>query len=474
MVLRKLALGSALLSMSNIFRLLLQFITLPILSRILDPSQYGAVAIAMPFVLFAQIFSDGGLGQSLVKESPERWAVWSTIFWIIFFLGCAVAAVLVGISPFIAMIYGQPILQPIVATLALACVVQAMMVVPAAALQRAERFSTLAISDMVGAVLGAGAALWFAAHEFGAWALVAQQLTTWLTKLVTVWLAADFVPRPKLALSEVKGHLRFSRDIITFNVINFFARSFDPLVIGKVFGANAVGKYTIAYQMMRLPSMLVTGPVQNVFYTHVVKQTATKSEIKTALLFASRLIATVVFPTMGLIAAGHHPIFRLFLSDKWAESGTIFMLFAAVASVQAVTGLNGSVFMATGRTGTQIKLTTEFTVIWIVCLLVSANIDLILVPIAYSISWFFYFPRFARMFLSVVDCSIAEYASTMLVPTLVTTFSILLFVVINYLGSPSDLVQLFAICFLILGSIALGGVLQAKRLRTELSELGRS
>ncbi|MET4483338.1 lipopolysaccharide biosynthesis protein [Bradyrhizobium sp. F1.13.3] len=469
MALKHKAIGAALLSFSNVFRLLIQFAMLPVLARLLDTVQYGVVAIAMPFVLFAQIFADGGVGQSLVKESPDRRVVWSTSFWLILAVGSTAALILICISPLIAAEYNQPELRPIVATLASVCVAQSLGVVPSAMLQRAERFSTIAVSNTLSTAIGAGAALLLAFDGYGAWALVGQQIVAAATGLTIAWTTSGFVPLRRFDFAGIHHHLGFSRDVIAFNVINFFARSLDPLVIGKVFGAATVGSYTIAYQLMRLPSVIVTGPISSIFYTHVVTRAANNDQIKTGLLFASRLISILVFPTMGIVAVAHAPIFRTVLSQKWADSGVLFMLFAAVASIQAVTGLNGGVMMATGRTQVQIRFTVEFTIIWLCCLFIAVSISVFAVPVFYTISWFLYFPRFSRMFLSGIGCSRREYLATMLIPLLVTIAGVALYLFLDATVAPDDLMRLLGAFFLVPALIVLGGLLQLKRLRRDLS-----
>src|ERR1700761_750794 len=107
------------MSASTVLRLFAQFLVLPVLSRFLGPSEFGLVSIAMPFVLFAQIISDAGIGQSLVRSDGKDRTVWSTMFWVLAALGCVMALALVGIAPIVAAIYHEPRLKPIIMTLAL-------------------------------------------------------------------------------------------------------------------------------------------------------------------------------------------------------------------------------------------------------------------------------------------------------------------------------------------------------------------
>ena len=53
--------GALALTGASVLRLLLQFGLLPILARLVGPTEYGLVALAMPFILLANVLSDGGM-----------------------------------------------------------------------------------------------------------------------------------------------------------------------------------------------------------------------------------------------------------------------------------------------------------------------------------------------------------------------------------------------------------------------------
>ncbi|HTH96847.1 MAG TPA: lipopolysaccharide biosynthesis protein [Stellaceae bacterium] len=459
------------MSASTILRLFAQFLVLPILSRFLGPSEFGLVSIAMPFVLFAQIISDAGIGQSLVRSDGKDRTVWSTMFWVLLALGCGMGVALVAIAPVVADIYHEPRLRPIIMTLALVPVAQACNAVPAAALQRERRFMTLAGAEMTGTICGAVVAVLAAMHGFGAWALIGQQVTLWTGKLVLTFLFTSFRPAFIFIPARIKDHRSFSVNVTSFNVINFFARSLDPLVIGKVLGTAPLGTYTIAYQFMRLPSMIVTGPLQSVLYAQLALMKENKRALRETLLLATRLVSIMVFPAMGLVAAANEPVFSLLLSPRWAAAGWLFMLFAPVGAMQAVTGLNGCVLMATGRTEIQIRLTIEFTVIWVVTLLATVWFGVGWVAALYNISWFLYFPRFSKKFLDTVDCSRRTYLGAMMVPLAMTALGIGVYEAIaRSMALPAWMLCVLAF-ILLLATMAASLLWQKRTLTTEAAAL---
>src|SRR6202020_518419 len=94
---RRLAFGVGALGMVSILKMGLQAVTLPIMARLLGPSEVGVYALAFPVVAFVTMLADGGLGISLTRE-PESSRVWSTAFWVLLFTGITLALLLVGVG----------------------------------------------------------------------------------------------------------------------------------------------------------------------------------------------------------------------------------------------------------------------------------------------------------------------------------------------------------------------------------------
>src|SRR5947209_2879915 len=107
-------LGTAAISSVNVLRMLAQVLVIPILSRILSPSDYGVVGLAMPFALVAMMLAGAGIGMSLILTPASEREEWSTCFWVSVVFGLILAAVLAGLGQAIALVYSEPALSEIV------------------------------------------------------------------------------------------------------------------------------------------------------------------------------------------------------------------------------------------------------------------------------------------------------------------------------------------------------------------------
>jgi len=425
MSVRKTVWDTVAISLTNVVRLSAQFVAVPVLARILSPSDYGLVAMSMPFVLFGMMLADSGIGMSLVRTPPNKRVEWSTSFWLSGLLGFFLAAIMAGSAPIMAYLFNEPKLTPIIMTLVIVIIVQAICAIPGAALQQQQEFRIIAIIDIVATMASIGAAVLIALNGGNAWALVGQQLTLYVVRTVLTLWATPFRPLMIFDLKGLKEHLLFSRDVLSVNVLGFLTRSMDNLVIGKVLATTALGVYSMAFQFARLPAMLVSGPLQYVLYAQLAQFKENKNAIRDTFLILTRILGIIIFPSMGMIAVAYHPVFTLLLSAKWAHSGAIFMLIAASCALQAVTSLFGTVRMVLGRTDYQLRATVESGVIWLLGLFASVRFGLEWVAIAYNVIFICYTPRAMALTLPLIECPSSSYLRTMTAPVVATCICIM-------------------------------------------------
>lgn len=428
MALKRLAIAAAALSAARATQTILTFLTLPLLARLLEPSEFGLVALAMSFVLFTMAFSDAGMGQSLVRTPAEHTKVWSSAFWMIALLSACLSLLLLASAWPAALLFNEPRLTVLVCALAPMPLVQGLLSPAIADLQQRERFLTLAVAEMSGAISGAAAAVWVAFAGGGAWALVAQQLAMWAGKGVILVVTTRFRPRFELHMAGLQPHLRFGRDTAGWSLVNFFARQIDPLVIAKFIGTTALGFYSVAYRLMSLPAFLVSGPLGNTLYTRMVRLRHDPPALKSLVLIASRAMASFIFPPMAVLSVAGGAFIHVFLGERWAPAALVFSILAPVGAFQAVTALNGALLMATGRTDLRLRLTFEFTAIWIIVAPLLSLVSLTAVAIGYAAVFMLYLPRTLQLFLAPIDASLRDYFRAIGVPLAVASALALLHV----------------------------------------------
>jgi O-antigen/teichoic acid export membrane protein len=470
--LKRFIVNTSAMSSVNVLRLFAQLLAVPILSRLLSPADYGLVGMAMPFMLFAMVIADSGIGMSLVRCPAGDWKAWSTCFWLSALLGVVAAGGMAGVALVAAHVLGEPRLGPIVIALAFGVVAQALVSIPGASLQQSERFRTIAATELAAVGTGIAAAVVIAMRDGGAWALVGQQLAFYAARLGLVFAFSRFRPRFLFDWNSAKEHVIFGRDVLGANLLGFFTRSTDNLVIGKVLGAVPVGLYAMAFQFVRLPMMVITGPLQYVLYPHLAKIKKNRAAMRETFLLLTRTLAVLIFPTVGMVAAAHGPVFDLLLSAKWHASGELlFLAVAPVGALQAVTALGGTFLMAAGRTDIQVRIIAESGVLWVVTLLVSVWFGISAVAIAYNLAVLAYLPRSLYLVLPVIGCSLGEYFGAVAIPMIATLIGVALFEGLGHVLPLGEWAKLGSGTAIAVLAVGVSGLMQHLHLRRGLKEV---
>jgi O-antigen/teichoic acid export membrane protein len=349
--------GALALSGAQVVKLGLQFAVLPVLARILGPSSYGLVGLAMPFILLANKVSDAGLGNALVRtQNPSR-ALESTVFWLSVGMCGGLTLIIWALAVPAAIMLGAPRLPPILMALSALLVVSGSLSVANARIMRERRFSVFAAAETCASAVSAAAAIAAALNGFGAWSLVVQQLVLWVMKAVWVSAAArfwpDFVCQPSLA----RPHLSFGLHAAASDVADFIGKNAPTVIVGALLGVAAVGRYSMALQLIRLPDSLISGPVYLAVFTAVARLGDDRFRAADLASRGLRGVASAVAPVFAGLAMVADLVVRLLLGPKWVGSETALALMAPAGFFLCFYSIISAVLMGLGESRSQFRLT---------------------------------------------------------------------------------------------------------------------
>lgn len=418
MALRRIAFGAATLSAARIFQLASSFVAIPFLARILTPTDFGLVALAMSMVMFFTYFADAGLGRSLVRIDAADKEAWSTGHWAVVMMGFAMALVLYAIAEPAGRLLDEPRVAPLLRVLAAAPILLSFVEIPAATLLQRERFHWLAGGEFFGAIAGIIVALSVALAGGGAWALIWQQLTQRIVKLLVIWPASRFAPRLVFKPRRLLEHLRFARDTVGWSLMTWISRQADTMIVGKFLGAATLGLYNIAVRVMQLPVNIFGASLNNALYPRLVRLREDHASLREIVMSATLAQAAFVFPPIAAIAASSDAFFKLLLSERWQGADIIFTLLAPAAAIQTIVILNGSLLQAVQRTGTRLQLTMELALLWTLSALIASQISIEAVALGCTIVTLLYLPRLLHLYLSPIGATALQFLRTLIAPTL--------------------------------------------------------
>ncbi len=221
------------LGASQVASLLAMFV----LARLLDPKDFGLVALAWTVLVYVEQIQESGIGQALIyrREDVEAAAASALIFTP--FTSILLYWVIFGIAPFAARFLHAPDLVDVLRVMALVLVFRGLAVVPRAILERNLDFRSLTIAESVATVAQIGAFLGLAVAGFGVWSLVLGNLAGAAVQTALYWLRVPWRPSVRRFSRRILRELmQYGRFIGASNFLSVVSNTVDNVVVSRVLG----------------------------------------------------------------------------------------------------------------------------------------------------------------------------------------------------------------------------------------------
>jgi O-antigen/teichoic acid export membrane protein len=325
-------------------------------ARLLDPSEYGLAAMAIAVVAIGSALADLSLAPALVQRRELTPADRSTALWTAVAVGAAFGVILVALAGPISSYYGEPDVQPLVAVLAVGFVLNAPAVVQSALLQRRFAFRASEVAVAAGAVAGAAAGIAVAASGGGAWAVVAQQLTTMGVTTFALWAAAPWLPAATVAWGSLRRLAPFSLRLYASRLLFSLSRTLDDVLVGRFLGPTQLGLYGLAYNLVISPFARIADPVRAVLFPLLAEAQADRARVGALWLRTSTALSAFFLPALAGLAVVAPDLVEVVLGEQWMESVTVIRILAGAALLQVFVALTTVVLAALDDTRTILRL----------------------------------------------------------------------------------------------------------------------
>ncbi len=321
-----------------------------VLARLLAPQDYGLVAMVSALTALADQFRDMGLSQATIQQRDIKHEQVSALFWINVGIGALLTLVVAASAPLVARFYNEPRLTLITITSSLSFTLGGLNVQHQALLQRQMMYGRLAAVNVASVAGSSLIAVLCAFAGMNYWALVCMNLSHPAIRGLGLWLSTGWRPGLFLRRSGTRSMLRFGAGVSGFNVVNYFSRNLDNILIGKINGTQALGYYSKAYQLLLLPILQIRTPLLNV---GIPALSALQDEPERYRRYYRGVVGLLAFLSMPLIAwmiVCAEEIVRIFLGPRWMPSVPLFAVLGLVSLVQApITAIRGLPLLSLGR-----------------------------------------------------------------------------------------------------------------------------
>jgi O-antigen/teichoic acid export membrane protein len=399
-------------------RQVMVFIVFAILARVLEPEDFGLVALAAVFVGFTHVIAEEGLVDALVQRKDLDTAHLDTAFWVSLGFALLMTAILVALAKPIALLLGEDSLAPILMVLALSIPIGGASLVQRALLTRDLKFKSLTLRSLaaigVGSIFGVGAAL----LGYGAWSLVAQNLAGQLTGAIVLWRVTDWRPGFNVSSSHFRDVFAFGRHVVGFRLIIYFNRRADELLIGAFLGTAQLGFYTIGTRMLRMLIQITSSLIDRVSFPLYSRLQDNQERLRRAYYKSATFAGLIAYPTFFSILVLAPQIVAVLFGPKWADSVAVMQVLTIFGVNQVLTYLNGTTVKALGKPSWLLGIVAITAVLKVAAFFVAVSFGLVAVAVATTFVGYLVAPLYFGAVKRLLPVSVREYASNLRTPLL--------------------------------------------------------
>lgn len=343
--------GAVLVGSAQAYRIALSFASSVVLARLLTPTDFGLIAMVSSCAAFVALVQDLGLNQAIVQRERISQAQMNALFWLSAGCSLVLALVFAACSPAIAWFFRDSRLTDLTIAFAFLVLLNGGQSQQLAVLNRELRFKALAAIDVLSATASAIAGIAVAWSISSYWALYVGGLAPAFVGLVCVWMLCSFRPGRPSFQGDFKEIVRFGSGVSGFNIVSYFARNADALLIGKFYGGEQLGLYDRAYRLLLFPLSQIQTPLGRVMLPLLARLQSDPGRYRKAYVECISLLMMASQPAIVFVMVFAEDVFLILLGPHWVAAAPIFRWLGLAGLHQVVTSTVGWLFLSQGRGG---------------------------------------------------------------------------------------------------------------------------
>jgi PST family polysaccharide transporter len=366
----------------------IQMLGVMVLARLLDPSDFGLVAMVTAITEVFYVFKDLGLSYATIQESRINHDQVSTLFWINLSFGIIVTILIMLISPAIAWFYHTPQLRLITVILSVNFLFIGLSTQHLALLKRNMKFISVAVVEITAALTSTVLAIILAWQGWGYWSLVARPLTLGLITTLGVWFFCRWRPGRPIRKSGVRPMLKFGVNTLVGYLFDYITLNLDKTLIGRKFGSDQIGYYQRAGYLSKIASDTLTMSLTNVAVATLSKLRNEPNQYRRYYLKGLSIISFIGMPLSVFMFIMSKDIVHIILGPKWDQTATIFSALGLGTGMYLIYNTNGWLHISLGRSDRFKRWAMIGTVVYVAAIFIGLAISVMGVAIAYTAATF--------------------------------------------------------------------------------------
>lgn len=308
-------------------------------ARVLQPGDFGLIAMARAAVGFARLAEDFGLDTVLLQDRELEGERRARLAGFALLLGVVLMLLFIALAWPIASFNKEPTVALVIVAMSFLFIIDALQILPRALLQRHLQFRRLAIVGFVQTLATSGTLVLAASAGLGYRSLVLNTLAGGIASTVLLlWWEPYKIAWPR-DLRSILGPILQGWRVLVSRVTWYGYTTLDQIIIGRILGKDALGAYSFAVDFAKQPMEEITSIVSRVVPGVFTNVQNNMPGMRRYFLILTEFLSYLVFPVGAGIALTADRVVALALGPQWeavTEPLRILCIYTAFLSSQTL------------------------------------------------------------------------------------------------------------------------------------------
>lgn len=332
------------------------FVASLFLARLLEPAEFGLVAMVSVIIAIAHVFTNVGLVAALIQRKRVLPVHYSSVFYFNLLVGALLTLLVFFSAPLIADFYDNQQLVPLAQVLSLSFIINAFGTVQNTKLRRELKFPLLTrirlASGLISGVVGVAMAFYGA----GVWSLVAMSLSAGVSYNVILWFVSKWTPSLQFSLKALMQLWGFGARMFLAVLLDTIFTRLDVIIIGKLFAPATLGFFQRAKALNEMATVTLMSSLVQVLFSVLSKIQKDLLQFQNIIVKLLGVITFLVFMLLGCLYLVSEELITLLFSDKWLPSVEYFKILVLSGFAYPLGALLVTVLSSRGNSKAVLRL----------------------------------------------------------------------------------------------------------------------
>ena len=323
-----------------------------VLGRLLDPGDYGMIAMITVFSLVATALQSSGFITAIGNlEQPED-NDYNAVFWFNVSVGGFLYVVLFFSAPLIARYYHTPALVPLSRYAFLSILFASLSTAQSAYLFKNLMVKQRAKAGITATLLSSIIGVTMAFRGYSYWSLATQTIAYNVINTLLFWHYSPWRPNRHIDFGPVRRMFRFSCKLLATQITTHINNNVLNILLGHYFTAHDTGNYNQAYQWNFKCVSVIQGMIDAVAQPVLVDLRSDPGRQLAVLRKLVRFTSFLSFPLLfgfGLVAK---EFIVITIGEKWLVSAAYLQMLCVSGAILPLSSLLSNWVISAGRSGT--------------------------------------------------------------------------------------------------------------------------